>query len=493
MRRAVFLTLGLLELAVAAVLGVFGWNLPRHAEVDQSFTSVERATRRTGDQVQFIRAQLHDLRRPELREQARRLQEQTRLVAASLRKQKIDYPTVEAVGNSLGQVAGGLEHFADTLDPKAVGRLGDGLGETADFLDKNVVPAAAKAADDLDASTKALQADAKQLGAVLRQAPPDLKAAQEIHDGLARFSDGLDRMNGTLKMQHLEAMKEGFAGLEKSLDTGAEQVERMAGYTYPVVTFNGLKPNVEERKFWPQGDEIADGMRKAAVGVKAAGKELDRLAAEMPRLRENLDESRKVADRARLAMAQALKQRDKVEALLKEAPEHTARLVEELPKLAADLGRILRDTQRLKETAASLRQAQKGIDAAVARWPDLRVTLSKSAALLKATQAQLNQALANRQEYEAALRQTKILADTIAILLPEFVEQLDLQLAEQEKALGDLGQSIDEVSAAVPVYGRTAGQLVGTARILLWLLAPIFGLHGLYLAATSWARQPLAA
>src|SRR5262249_13407248 len=156
----------------------------------------------------------------------------------------------------------------------------------------------------------------------------------------------------------------------------------------------------------------------------------------------------------REAMALALKQRDKVEPLLKEVPEQAARLADELPNLAADLSRILRETDRLKDLAASLRQAQKGIDNAVKRWPELGETLGKSAALLKATQTQLNQALSNRKEYEAALRQTKILADTIAILLPEFVDELDMQLAQQERALADLSQSIHEVSDSVPVYGQ---------------------------------------
>jgi hypothetical protein len=292
-------------------------------------------------------------------------------------------------------------------------------------------------------------------------------------------------MNGAMKMDHLVAMKEGFQGLESSLNTGADQVEDLSSYTYPVVTFSGLRPDIEQRKFWPKGDDIAVGMRKAAGGVKGASKELDRLATELPRLRETLDESRKVAERTRQAMAVALKQREQVEPLLKQVPEQAALLAEQLPRLGADLTKVLRETSKLKEVAASLRQTQKGIDAAVERWPQLRTVLTRSATLLQATQKQLSQALDNRQDFESAMRQTILLAETFAILLPEFTGQIDRQLAEHEHALGDLGQSIHEVTVSVPVYSCTAVRLVQIARMLLWLLGPIFALHGLYLVWTA--------
>ncbi|HZT80555.1 MAG TPA: hypothetical protein VFA26_10040 [Gemmataceae bacterium] len=481
MRRLIFSCLAILEFAIAAVLVAFGCYLPSTGEVHQSFSSVERATRRSGGQVHNLRNQVHELRRPEIREMSVKLKEQTLTVSSALRKQKIDYQAVEAISDSLGQAAGGLDELSETLDPKAVGKIGDGLGATADYLDQRVIPTASKAADHLDGSTAVLRKDAARLSVLLRQSAPDLQAAQEIHDGLARFSDGLDAVNRSLKMQHLEAMREGFKGLEDSLTTGAEQVERLSGCTYPVVTFNGLRPEVEQRKFWPEGDQIAEGMRKAAAGVKAAGKELDRISADLPKLRGSLEESRKVADRTRLAMAEALRQRDKVEPLLKEVPEHAAKLAEDLPALSAGLAKVLRDTQGLQEIAASLRQAQKGIDAAVKRWPELRTTLSRSAGLLRATQAQMRQVLDNRQEYESALRQMIRLADIYAYLLPVFVDQLDRHLEEQERSLAELGQSIDEVSEAVPVYERTATRIVQTGKLLSWLVAGIVGLHGAYL------------
>jgi uncharacterized phage infection (PIP) family protein YhgE len=359
------------------------------------------------------------------------------------------------------------------------------LETTADFLDDKIAPAAEKAADDLDKTTASLEADARGLATLLRQAPPDLNAAKEVHDGLVRFSDGLEQMNRRLKPQRLDTMREGFRGLESSLSAGAEQVERLSGVTYPYVTVSNFKPRVEQRRLWPEGDKIAEGMRKAAEGVQAAGEELDGLAADLPKLQAAVEESRKIADKTREALATALKHQDKMEALLRDVPEHTARLGEQLPQLNKELTKILRETRRFKEVAALLRQAQKGIEMAVARWPDLRKTLGRSAVLLRETQRQMQQTLEHRQEYEAALKQSVVLAEAFATMLPLFTQRLEAQLQEQELALDDLDQSINDVGEAIPPCAQSTVQLMRTARLLVWLVAGIVGLHGIYLSLSA--------
>jgi methyl-accepting chemotaxis protein len=481
MRKTVFLAIGFLETAVATVLACVGFQLPSQSDVEQNFHRVEKVTAQSGTQVRLLRDQVHDLRRPELQRLAGQLRTQTQIVTVNLKGQAVDFDQVQTVSTALGDVAEGLDQFGDTLDVEAVGKLGEGLNTTADFLDKDVAPTAAKAADELDKTTAELEADANRLAALLRQTPPDLKAAREIHDGLARFSEGLERIDKRLKPQRLDAMREGFRGLDSSLTTGAEQVERLSRYSYPHVTMNGLKPYVEQRKFWPEGDKIADGLRKAADGVREAGKELDDLAEDLPQFQSSLDESRKIADRTREALGTALKQQDKLEALFKDVPERSARLAEQLPKMSRELSKVLRETQRLKEVAALLRQAQKGVDTAVERWPELRKTLSRSADLLRETQRQLRHALENRQEYESAMKQTVVLADAYSSLLPLFTQRLEAQLQEQEAALDDLGQSIHEVDTALPPVMESTVNLMWTARLLVWLVAAIVGLHGIYL------------
>jgi hypothetical protein len=484
MRRVVFLLMGLLELGVAAVLVAFACQLPGRADVDQTFDRAERVTARTGNQVKLFRQQVHDLRRPELQDLGKQMQAQTKTVTATLKTQTVDFDRLETVGDALGDVAGGLDGLGEALDGDSLGKLGQGLGTTASYLDDQVAPSAGRAAKRLDDSTADLCADARNLSALLRTAPPDLKATKEIHDGLVRFGEGLDKMQDLLKAERLTSMREGFKGLETSLSTGADQVDRLAGYHYPVVTMRGLKPEVEQRKFWPEGEKIADGMRKAADGAKSADAEMGALEADLPKLRAALDESRRMTDKTREALALALKQQDKLDGLLKSVPEHSARLADELPKLTADLSRILRETERLKEVAVALRQAQKGVDAAVARWPALKTNLSKTATLLRSTQGQLRQALARREEYEAALKQSIVLADSFATLLPVYLESLDRQLEQQEEGLDGLDRGLADVSSAMPEYARATNRLVDTARLLVWLVAAIVLLHGAYLLAS---------
>jgi uncharacterized phage infection (PIP) family protein YhgE len=488
--------MGLLELAVAGILVTFGWQLPGRSDIDHTFDRAENVTRRTGSQVRLFRQQVHDLRRPELQDLGRQLQAETKTVTATLKSQDVDFDRLRTVGEAMGDVANGLDGLGEALDGDALGKVGQGLGATASYLDEQVAPTAGKAAEHLDASTAGLRNDAKNLSALLRQAPPDLKATREIHDGLGRFSEGLEKMQDLLKPQRLATMREGFKGLETSLTTGAEQVDRLAGYHYPVVTMRGLKPEVEQRRFWPEGEKIADGMRKAAAGAKSADEEMAALEADLPKLRTSLEESRKMADRTRDALALALKQQDKVEGLLKDVPEHTARLAEELPKLTGDLSRILRETERLKEVAGMLRQAQKGVDVAVAKWPELKTNLSKASTLLRATQGQLHQALERREEYEAALKQSIVLAESFATLLPVYLESLDRQLQQQERELDELGKGIDDVSAAMPEYAQATNGLVQTARLLAWLVAGIVLLHGAYLLISApiypFAMRPIS-
>ncbi len=492
MRRVVFLSIGLLELAVAGVLVAFACQLPGRAEVDNTFGRAEHVTQRTGKQVRLFRQQVHDLRRPELQDLGRQLQAETKTVTGTLRAQSVDFDRLRTVGDALGDMAGGLDGLGETLDGQAFGQVGQGLGATASYLDEQVAPAAGQAAGHLDEATAGLREDARQLSVLLRQAPPDLKATREIHDGLVRFGEGLDKMQDLLKAQRLGTMRDGFKGLETSLNTGAEQVDRLSGYHYPVVSFRGLKPEIEQRKFWPDGDKIADGMRKAAAGAKAADEEMAGLEADLPKLRSSLDESRKMADHTRQALAVALTQQSKIEKLLKDVPEHGARLAEELPKLTADLSRILRETERLRNVGALLRQAQQGVETAVARWPQLKTQFGKAATLLRATQAQLRQALDRRSEYEAALKQSIVLAESFSTLLPLYLESLDRQLEEQEQGLDDLGHGLDDVGEAIPEYARATNGLVGTARLLAWLVAGIVTLHGVYVLASLRAGKGFA-
>src|SRR5262245_30237608 len=113
MRRAVFVTLGLLEVAAALVLVGFGWQLPRSGDIDGAFGRAERVTRRTGGQVRALRRQVGELRRPEVKQLADQLKEQTQATAATLKAQRVDFDQVRAVRGAMGDVASGLDGFSD--------------------------------------------------------------------------------------------------------------------------------------------------------------------------------------------------------------------------------------------------------------------------------------------------------------------------------------------------------------------------------------------
>jgi uncharacterized phage infection (PIP) family protein YhgE len=485
MRRLVFLVLGVLEVIVGLLLVSLGLQVPGTQQVDSSFQSAQRVTDRAGSQVQLLRQQVHSVRRMELQQLATRLQKQTRTVTATLRSQRLDFETVRGMRDGMAEDSHGLDTLADSLDGDGLARMGKGLGETASFLDQRVIPSAGRAADHLDASTALLGTDAQRLEMVLRETPHDLKAVREVYRSLSAFQAGLDKLNQRLDGKRLAAMREGFQGLEDSLRTGADQVDLLADRTYPVVTFDGLVPEINERPFWPEGSRIAKGMRKAAAGATAASKEMEGLAKDLPQIRASLTESSTMLARLRETLGAALEHQDKIEPLLKEAPAHAAQLSTELPRVSGELSRVLRDTDRLKEMAQGLRQAQKGLDQAAANWPQVRTMLRRLAGVLKATGDQLDQAVKHRAEYEAASQQTVELADSFATLLPMVTDQIDTRLEEQEQTLDDLGQSLGEVNAALPAYNRTTQDLLQTGRLLAWLAAAIVGLHGCYLILSA--------
>jgi uncharacterized phage infection (PIP) family protein YhgE len=483
MHRLFFFCLGGLELAAAVILLVFAVQLPGPAEVDDLSTRVETVSRNASRQVRNLRRQVAHVRarQPELLTLARKLEKQMRSVSDRVGDQQVDGDSLASVSTALGNVATGLDGLATTLDPKGIGQIGKGLGTTADYLDRKVVPGAEKAAAALEDAGKTLKGDVGKLKVLLQESPVELKAARAMVDSLTRFEDGLARMKKVILMDNFEAMREGFKGLEASLDSGADQVDKFSGYTIPKVTVKGLRLTVEEKDFWPEGKNIAEGMRKGAKGCKAAGKEMDVLKKELPRLRESLEQSRKVVSSTRQALQSALSSQEKLEPVLKSLPRSLGRLAGELPTLTSELAKVLRETSRLKEVATALRQAEKSIDGASSKWPQLRNNLAQSAVLLRSTRKQLQNALTHRHDFERTMRQTAELTTLFAEALPVLLEQLEEGLSQQEDSLEELGESIDRVSEAVPPAARSAARLLFTTRLLLGLVALTVSLHAGYL------------
>lgn len=483
MRQILLLSLCILEFVIALTLVRFGWLLPPLGEVEKSFAQVNEVTNQARKEIHQVRDQVKLLRKPELQKGAIQLQEQLGVVTQTLHDQKVDFETVAALRDGFSGVAEGLELFSKTLKPVHLEDLGEGLGITANFLDKKLLPAASEAAQRLDKSMALLQKDAKLTADFFQEISLDLEAVKEIHDGLAQFSKGLDKTKTSLEIKRLKTMKEGFEGMASALENGAEQVERLSSYTYPVISFNGLKPEIDRKQFWPEGEKIATGLRKASKGVQAANQEMEGMLKQLPEVRDSLEASQKVIDSTRKVLDHALQQRGKVEPVLKSLPKQAMQVAEYLPKLTQDLSKVFKETHKFKEVAAALRQAQNELRNTSKNWPQLQKTILGSAHLLKATQKQLEKALLHQKEYEKALEQSVNLADGFAAMLPLMSQQMLVQLEEQEQSLNDLGDSLGEVGNVMVSHGKIADSLVDTGRWLVWLIAIVVSLHGCYLLA----------
>ncbi len=481
MRRYFFPILGLSEIAAAAALLLLGLVLPGRDDIRLGFEGARRTTEAAGDQVRALRDEVVGLRRPGLRRSADRLGSATRTLATALRRSRVDFDAVRTARDATGRAAEGLDKIAGALDPEAPGRLGDGLGLTADFLDREVAPAATRAADGLDAASARLQAVARQFARLVRQAPPDLKPLREIHDGLARFDEGLGSLHATLDPRRLAALRRATDGAEGVAAEAARLAERAAGYSYPVVTFDGLKPRIANRPFWPGGAEVGADMRKVAGGVGAMGREVEALSGELPKVQAAVAEGRKSVGTTRKALALVLGRQEEAERLLAEMPEQAARLAEELPRMTGDLAGALRGAEKFREVAAALRRSRAGLDAASASWPRVRAGIADAAGLLRASRDQMDQALRHRGEYEAAREQVEGLAGEFAGLLPAAAEGLDARLDREERTLAEMAEGLGQASQALPAYASAMERCSTLGRFLAWLVAAVAGLHGVSL------------
>ncbi|HEX8203957.1 MAG TPA: hypothetical protein VF590_26010, partial [Isosphaeraceae bacterium] len=383
----------------------------------------------------------------------------------------------------------GLDGLAGVLDPDALGRLGSGLGETADFLDRAVVPAAARAADDLEAASARLQAGAHQLGELARRAPPDLGPVRAVHEALGRFDQGLTAMDTMLEPRRLAPLRQAAAGTEGVAAEAARLADRLAGYTYPVVALDGLRPRVSTRPFWPRGAAVGADLKRVAGGVAAMDRELGTLAAELPQVQTAIGESRRALAATRQTLAAALQNQGEAERLLKDLPEQAAQLEEALPRLTADLAAALRATGRLAEVAAALRRAQAGIDGAVAHWPEVRTALTDSAVVLRASRDQLDEALEHRREYEAAVRQLDALSGELAAALPGLADHLETRLTEEDRILAEMDRGIAQVDGVLPAYSQALVRCLGLGRLLAFLVAGVAAWHGSALVLEGRGRR----
>ena len=488
MRKILFVTFGLIELALAGVLVLVSQRLPSQERVEDSTKAVQQVLKQTGEQVGFAKTEIEGLRDPNVQQSLAKIQKDLPKITEMLRNQNLSYDSLRQMKMALGNVRIGAGNLAKTLDPKDAQKLSLGLKTTADYFEKEVGPAASNAAQRLEKSTTLLAADAKALAQVLKGATPDLQSAQDIHDSLGKLSQGLSKVSAMIDPAQLKTMREGFSGIEESLSLGSQQVSRLAGYSYPVVTFDGIVPEISQRAFWPQGKQIAASLAKGAKGISAAGKQMDRLNREMPQITKSILESQNAAKKTQAMLAHALKNRAKLEKVLKEIPQTSMRLAKEMPMLSQDLAKMLRETQKRSSLGKSLREAQKRVDLAVQSWPTLKTALDSSVDALAAMEKQLDLALNNESNHKLALRQTLELTEALGRMLPAVSSKYDQRLHQRAESLGQMQTTLKKAENQIPALSEGVVDMMSMIRWALWLFAGIVALHGL--CTFTLARSP---
>ena len=78
---------------------------------------------------------------------------------------------------------------------------------------------------------------------------------------------------------------------------------------------------------------------------------------------------------------------------------------------------------------------------------------------------------------EETVKPTTLFAESLPVLLGSWSRGW----RNQEESLGDLGDSIDHVTEAVPLAVRSASAILRTTRVLLLMVAGMVTLHAAYL------------
>lgn len=488
MRRWAFLSLGLLELLVAFILLALVRHLPSSGDVQGSAVRAEKVGKQTGEELRRLQSQLQTFRdrQPGLNQMTAQLQKNLDKVGKQLSHSHVDFKALESVSDALADAAMGMEGLAQALDPKALSQMVAALGSAATYLDDKVVPTATKAADQLERSTEQLKADAERLSELLRTLAEDPIAYQQALVQLEQADGSLAWLLERSTPERLAQWQDHLGRLRAQLVTASKQVSEISAQTYPVLSFHDLVPTVSYKPLWPEGKSVAHGMVQAGDMMRLIQGYLGWMADRtesyqtfLKEMRSALQQTSRVVDAARIRHAE-------MGPLFRDLPAHAARFAEELPRIGKELVRVLRDASRLKEVAVVLRQASMSLVRMLEAWPDMQKRLGQSAGVLRAVRKQLNHTLDHRQEYETALNQASVLMDSMATSLPVFTKQLEHDLTEQVESLSGLEKSINEVTATIPPAAQGASHIVQLTRLLLALLAGIFGLHACYLLHEAW-------
>lgn len=471
---------GCVELLIACVLIGLTLRIPGSDGIDRGFARADTLTGQTRDRLGLLREQVTTLRSSPMLANSRQLAINTRTIAALLETQQIDFESVRAIAQAIERVRKSLDPANEALSPDKLRQFALGMAASADFLEKNLADGSARSADRIAATLTGLEGSAKVLAGLLQTSTPDLSAVREVYDGLERFDSGLGKLGELFDPKKMATIREGLGGMETTLRSTAASADRISGFRYPQMKVNGLRPEIEMKPFWAEGETVAEGLRKAATGSATATEEMIALEKSLPVLRTSLEESRTSIRRTRETLGKALASRKEIEAVLSLAPKQAADLAEALPRAGNELVVLMRETGKLRAVAKTLRAFGDQLTATADRWPEVRRTMESSAAMLGETRERFDGVLARREEYQNALRGSVVLTKAFADQLPAFVDQISLSLSQQATSLEQMQTGLGEVQGELPQARQTTLELLTGLRVLAWLIVGLTLSHALH-------------
>jgi len=471
---------GVAELLIAGALIWLTLRIPGSDSIERGFRKAETLTGQTRDQLGILRDQATILKASPMLADSRQLAANTRSVAVLLETQRIDFESVRAIAQAIDRVRESVDPANAPFSPEKLRQLAVGMSASADFLEKNLADGSARSADQIAVALAGLETSSKTLAGLLQTAAPDLSAVRDVYDGLERFDTGLGQLGELFDVKKIATVREGLGGIETTLRSTAASADRISGFRYPHMQVKGLRPEIEMKPFWAEGDEIAEGLRKAATGSAAATERMVALEKSLPTLLGSLDASRVSIRRTRDALGKTLANRKEIEAAMVSAPKQAAQFAEALPKAGKELVALMRETGRLREVAKTLRAFGSQLDATADRWPEVRRMMEATSGVLAKTRERFDGVLARQKEYQNALLGSVTLAKTFADQLPEFVDRVELGLTQQEASLERMQSAIADVGDELPQARQTALELLMGVRVLAWLIVGLTLLHALH-------------
>ncbi|MEZ6140937.1 MAG: hypothetical protein R3B84_10235 [Zavarzinella sp.] len=479
------LVLRFLSLLLGFGLLVLGFELPNPTRIEESFLGIHKIGSGTEDQLDSFQQQISSLRQSDWQETTRKLREQTAVYADIITKQPLDFEQLANLVKLLDESASSLRKFSTDVDAKQLENLAKAVGGFADFMEQTTKLANKEQQTKLETALAEMKVQQEQLKKLATTVPPSLATAKEVYGSLDKFELGIVKLKELFQEEQLDAMKDGMAGLESSLESTAKQVDSAGGYTYPVITIENFKPKVSTKPFWPDAPKVAEGLRQAQKGSQAGRAQIDAMKKNLPAVQTALDEGVKSLGLTKQSLKAVIDNQDSLEKAFQHTPTRLADLIESFGQIGNQIVRVMQAMKQLDAVSTTLRQSSKELKQTSEQFPLFLQSLSKSAAIMEQMKTQLQVVVDNRDKYSSALDSSSKLAEALHKSVTPIEERIDGRLAAQEESLAKVKSGLHDFNETLPVLGKQAKNTLFIIRGIIWVLAAMLILHALWSFQTA--------